>query len=230
MYSTNVKMAIIVHSLNFLQQETAFMETLLIGIAGGTGSGKTTVAKAIGRELSNEEVIIIHQDMYYLDNSHLPMEEREKINYDHPDAFDNELLIHQLKELREGREIHRPIYCFTTHTRLAETVLVKPKQVVIIEGIMVLVHPEVRNLLDIKIFVDTDADVRFIRRLSRDIKERGRSVQSVIDQYLRIVRLMNLEFVEPSKRYANLIVPEGGFNKVAIDLIVTKIRSILREK
>ena len=157
------------------------------------------------------------------------MEEREKINYDHPDAFDHALLLRQLKDLREGRSIQRPIYCFTTHTRLGETVRIKPTHVVILEGIMALVDPEIRKLMDIKIFVDTDADVRFIRRLSRDIKDRGRSVQSVIDQYLRVVRLMHLEFVEPSKRYADIIVPEGGFNTVAVDLIVTKIRSILDE-
>jgi len=202
---------------------------MLIGIGGGTGSGKTTVAKAIRRDLSEEEVVIISQDMYYLDNSHLPMEEREKINYDHPDAFDHGLLMQQLSDLRQGGSINRPVYCFTTHTRLAETILIKPTQVVILEGIMALVDSDIRKLLDIKIFVDTDADVRFIRRLSRDIKDRGRSVQSVIDQYLRVVRLMHLEFVEPSKRYADIIVPEGGFNMVAVDLIVTKIRSILNE-
>ncbi len=205
------------------------MNTKLIGIGGGTGSGKTTVAKEIRRDLSEEEVVIISQDMYYLDNSHLPLKEREKINYDHPDAFDNSLLIRHLSDLKEGRSIQRPIYCFTTHTRLAETLLIKPCHVVILEGIMALVDPNVRNLLDIKIFVDTDPDVRFIRRLTRDIKERGRSVQSVIDQYLRIVRLMHLEFIEPSKRYADIIVPEGGFNKVAIDLFVNNIRSILNE-
>ncbi len=200
-----------------------------MGIGGGTGSGKTTVAKAVRRELSGEEVIILSQDMYYLDHSHLPMEKREKINYDHPDAFDNTLLVRHLTDLREGREIHRPIYCFTTHTRQNETLLIKPAQVIILEGILVLANPDVRNLLDVKIFVDTDADVRFIRRLSRDIKERGRSVQSVIDQYLHVVRLMHMEFVEPTKRFADIIVPEGGFNKVAVDFIVTKIRSILNE-
>jgi len=205
------------------------MERMLMGIAGGTGSGKTTVAKAIRRQLSEEEVVIISHDMYYRDNSHLSMDEREKINYDHPDALDNDLLIKQLKELRGGKIIQRPIYSFTSHTRLNETVPIKPADVIIVEGILVLAHPELRNILDIKIYVDTDPDVRFIRRLSRDIKERGRSVQSVIDQYLNIVRLMHMEFVEPSKRYADIILPEGGFNKVAVDLIITKIRSILNE-
>lgn len=205
------------------------MERMLMGIAGGTGSGKTTVAKAIRRQLSEEEVVIISHDMYYRDNSHLSMDEREKINYDHPDALDNDLLIKQLKELRGGKTIQRPIYSFTSHTRLNETVPIKPADVIIVEGILVLAHPELRNILDIKIYVDTDPDVRFIRRLTRDIKERGRSVQSVIDQYLNIVRLMHMEFVEPSKRYADIILPEGGFNKVAVDLIITKIRSILNE-
>jgi len=205
------------------------MERMLMGIAGGTGSGKTTVAKAIRRQLSEEEVVIISHDMYYRDNSHLSMDEREKINYDHPDALDNDLLIKQLKELRGGKTIQRPIYSFTSHTRLNETVPIKPADVIIVEGILVLAHPELRNILDIKIFVDTDPDVRFIRRLTRDINERSRSVQSVIDQYLNIVRLMHMEFVEPSKRYADIILPEGGFNKVAVDLIITKIRSILNE-
>ncbi|MBN1900516.1 uridine kinase [Candidatus Sumerlaeota bacterium] len=206
------------------------LKGMLIGIAGGTGSGKTTVAKAIRREIPEEDVIIISQDMYYRNNAHLPLEEREKINYDHPDAFDNKLLFKHLSDLKKGKEIQRPVYCFTTHLRLSEKVLIKPAHVIILEGIMVLVNPAIRNLLDIKIFVDTDADVRFIRRLSRDIKERGRSVQSIIDQYLHVVRLMHMEFIEPSKRFADVIVPEGGFNMVAVDLIVTKIRSILDEK
>jgi len=205
------------------------MERMLMGIAGGTGSGKTTVAKAIRRQLSEEEVVIISHDMYYRDNSHLSMDERERINYDHPDALDNDLLIKQLKELRSGKTIQRPIYSFTSHTRLNETVPIKPADVIMVEGILVLAHPELRNILDIKIYVDTDPDVRFIRRLTRDINERSRSVQSVIDQYLNIVRLMHMEFVEPSKRYADIILPEGGFNKVAVDLIITKIRSILNE-
>lgn len=205
------------------------MKRMLMGIAGGTGSGKTTVAKAIRRQISEEEVVLISHDMYYNDNSQLPLAEREKINYDHPDALDNDLFVKHLIALREGCEIQRPIYNFNTHTRMAETVLVKPAHVIIVEGILVLAHPELRKLLDIKIFVDTDPDVRFIRRLTRDIKERGRSVQSVIDQYLNVVRLMHMEFVEPSKRFADIIVPEGGFNQVAVDIIITKIRSILNE-
>jgi len=205
------------------------MKRMLMGIAGGTGSGKTTVAKAIRRHISEEEVVLISHDMYYNDNSHLSIEKREKINYDHPDALDNDLFIKHLIALRDGCEIQRPIYNFSTHTRMAETILVKPAHVIIVEGILVLAHPELRKLLDIKIFVDTDPDVRFIRRLTRDVKERGRSVQSVIDQYLNVVRLMHMEFVEPSKRFADIIVPEGGFNQVAVDIIITKIRSILNE-
>lgn len=205
------------------------MNGMIMGIAGGTGSGKTTVAKMIRKQLSEKEVVILSQDMYYLDHSDLSLEEREKINYDHPDSFDTSLLMRHLQILKDGRPIQRPIYCFTTHTRLNETVKIKPAQVIIIEGIMLLAQPEMRDMLDIKIYVETDADVRFIRRLSRDLKERGRSVQAIIDQYLNLVRLMHLEFVEPSKKYADVIVPEGGYNQVAVDLIVTKIRSILNE-
>lgn len=205
------------------------MKRLVIGIAGGTGSGKTTVAEAIVKELNEKDAVIIGQDAYYLDRSDLPPEEREKINYDHPDAFDNELLIKHIRELRQGKSIQRPIYDYITHTRLKETVLIPPARIIIIEGIMVLVDPNLREELDIKIYVDTDPDVRFIRRLTRDIKERGRTMESVIRQYLDVVRLMHLEFIEPSKRFADIIVPEGGFNKVAIDIIVAKIKSVLSE-
>lgn len=204
-------------------------KSMLIGIAGGTGSGKTTVAKMVRQNLPMDSVVIISQDMYYRDNRHLPFEKREKINYDHPDAFDNDLLVKHLTDLKNGKTIERPIYCFTTHTRLNETMMVQPAHVIILEGIQVLVNEAVRDLLDIKVYVDTDPDVRFIRRLSRDIKERGRSVQSVIDQYLNVVRLMHMEFVEPSKRNADIIIPEGGYNRVAVDFIVTKIRSILAD-
>ncbi len=203
------------------------MKRLIIGIAGGTGSGKTTVANAIVQELNEKDAVIIGQDCYYLDRSDLPPEEREKINYDHPDAFDNELLIKHIKALREGKRIERPIYDYKTHTRSKETVTIHPAKIIIIEGIMVLVNPQLRELMDIKIFVDTDPDVRFIRRLTRDINERGRSIESVIKQYLDVVRLMHLEFVEPSKRYADIIVPEGGFNRVAVDIITAKIKSVI---
>lgn len=203
---------------------------MIIGIAGGTGSGKTTVANAIVEQLTKQEVVIISQDCYYLDRSDLPPAEREKINYDHPDAFDNRLLISHLSQLLAGKPIARPVYSYVTHSRLEETVTIQPVRVVILEGIMVLVDPDLRKLMDIKIYVHTDPDVRFIRRLVRDIEERGRSVNSVIQQYVNVVRLMHMEFVEPSKRYANIIVPEGGYNEVAVDIIVTKIKSILKEE
>ena len=203
---------------------------MIIGIAGGTGSGKTTVGNAIIDQLNQKEIVIISQDCYYLDRSDLPPAEREKINYDHPDAFDNRLLISHLKQLMAGKPVERPVYSYVTHSRLKETVTIQPVRVVILEGIMVLVDPNVRELMDIKLYVDTDPDVRFIRRLTRDIEERGRSVNSVIQQYVNVVRLMHMEFVEPSKRYANIIVPEGGYNEVAVDIIVTKIKSILKEE
>lgn len=200
---------------------------LLVGIAGGTGSGKTTVAKAIIREMKNEKVAIIPLDSYYKDRNDLTFEEREKINYDHPDAFDFDLLIKHLEDLKNDKVIQRPVYSFTNHTRLPETTPVGPAKITIIEGIMVLGWKPLRDMLDVKIFVDTDADVRFIRRLTRDIQERGRSVQSVINQYINIVRMMHEEFVEPSKRYADIIVPEGGFNTVAVKMISTNLKSIL---
>jgi len=203
---------------------------LIIGIAGGTGSGKTTVAKAIVRELKDERISIIHQDSYYRDQSHLPLEERIKTNYDHPDAIDKQLLIQHLRELLVGRAIEKPIYDFKNHTRAAQPERIIPGDVVIIEGIFTLEDPELRNLMKIKLYVETDADIRYIRRLRRDINERGRSVDSVIDQYKGIVRPMHLQFVEPSKRFADIIIPEGGFNKVAIDLIVTAIREYQRKK
>jgi len=206
------------------------MKRMIIGIAGGTGSGKTTVGNAIIDQLNQKEVVIISQDCYYLDRSDLPPDEREKINYDHPDAFDNRLLISHLKQLMAGKPVERPVYSYVTHSRLKETVPIQPVRVVILEGIMVLVDPNLRELMDIKLYVDTDADVRFIRRLTRDIEERGRSVNSVIQQYVNVVRLMHMEFVEPSKRSANIIVPEGGYNEVAVDIIVTKIKSILKEE
>ncbi|MGB9690718.1 MAG: uridine kinase [Candidatus Sumerlaeaceae bacterium] len=202
------------------------MKRMLLGIAGGSGSGKTLVAKSIG-EAVGRQVVVIGQDSYYLDHSELPVEERAKINYDHPDAFDTPLLVEHLSKLRRGEPIAMPIYNYAMHARLNETIRVEPAPIIIVEGILVLAIPAIRELLDVKIFVDTDADVRFIRRLSRDVKERGRSLQSVVDQYLNVVRLMHLEFVEPSKRYADIIVPEGGYNKVAIDFIVTKLKTLL---
>lgn len=202
------------------------MKRMLMGIAGGSGSGKTLVARSIGEALG-ERVVILGQDSYYLDRSDLPYEQRCQINYDHPDAFDTQLLIEHLQALARGEAIEMPVYDYATHLRLPETVHIDPSPVIIVEGILVLAIPALREQLNVRVFVDTDADVRFIRRLSRDLRERGRTVESVIGQYMDIVRLMHLEFVEPSKRYADIIVPEGGYNRIAIDFIVTKLRTLL---
>jgi uridine kinase len=206
------------------------MERLVIGIAGGTGSGKTTVAKEIHSRLKGQSFLRLGQDSYYLDRSELPPEERSKINYDHPDAFDNALMVEHLEALRRGEAIEAPVYNFVTHTRSHETEHIEPARVIVVEGIMTLVDAALRKRFDIKIFVDTADDVRFIRRLSRDVKDRGRSMQSVIDQWLKVVRLMHREFIEPSKRYADLIIPEGGFNRVAIDVILAKIWTTLEQQ
>jgi len=202
--------------------------TLLIGIAGGTGSGKTTVAQRIQEYFRGAQIVVLPQDAYYKDQSHLPMEERVKVNYDHPDAFDTELLIHHLQALKQGEAIEMPVYDFKTHTRSPKTIRINPGDVIILEGILVLHDPRIRNLLDIKIFVDTPDDIRFIRRLTRDIRERGRTLESVIQQYLSTVRPMHLEFVEPSKAFADIIIPEGGFNDVAISVLISTIERHLR--
>ncbi|OEF98908.1 uridine kinase [Vulcanibacillus modesticaldus] len=203
---------------------------VVIGVTGGTGSGKTTVAKRILQSFPDQEVLMIEQDSYYKDQSHIPFEERIKTNYDHPLAFDNDLFIKQLKDLLNYKPIEKPIYDYTRHTRKTETIRVEPADVIIIEGILVLEDKRLRDLMDIKIFVDTDPDVRIIRRLVRDISHRGRTMESVIDQYLSVVRPMHLRFIEPTKRYADIIIPEGGENVVAIDLLVTKIKTILEER
>ncbi|MFK3938485.1 uridine kinase [Alkalihalobacillus sp. NPDC078783] len=203
---------------------------IIIGVAGGTGSGKTTVAKEIFRQFNEQSIVLIEQDAYYKDQSHLSMEERLQTNYDHPLAFDNELLLHQLEQLTNQKAVQKPIYDYANHTRSDEMIPIEPKDVIILEGILILEDEKLRNMMDIKLFVDTDADIRIIRRLSRDIKDRGRSIDSVIDQYTNVVRPMHLQFIEPTKRYADLIVPEGGQNKVAIDLMVTKIRAIIEAK
>ncbi len=203
------------------------MDPIIIGIGGGTGSGKTTVAKEVRKHFPEQSVVILHHDSYYVDRSDLPPASRENINYDHPDSFDNELLLFQLNELRAGRAVEKPIYDFGTHTRRKETITVRPARIVLLEGILVLAEDVLRESMDIKLYVDTDADERFIRRLRRDIADRGRTVDQVIDQYLKTVRPMHLQFVETSKRYADVIIPEGGQNRVAVDLIVTKARDIL---
>lgn len=199
---------------------------MIVGIAGGSGSGKTLVARSIGEAL-NQRIAMLGQDSYYLDLRHLSFEERTRINFDHPDAFDHELLIRHVKQLAGGQAVEMPVYDYASHYRLKETVRVEPAPVIVVEGILVLAIPALREILDVKVFVDTDADVRFIRRLARDIKERGRTPESVINQYLEVVRPMHLEFVEPSKRYAHIIVPEGGYNTVAIDFLAAKLRTLL---
>jgi uridine kinase len=204
------------------------MNCTIIGIAGGTASGKTTIAKKI-HELSQSlgSVVVLRLDDYYKDLSHLTFEERKKYNYDHPSAYDSDLLVKQLMMLKDGIPISRPTYDFVAHNRSQEVKLIEPVNVIIVEGIMIFTIPELRQMFDIKLFVQTPDDLRFIRRLKRDIYERGRSIDSVIDQYLTTVRPMHLEFVEPSKQYADLIIPEGGENKVAIDIIAVKIANIL---
>ena len=201
------------------------MPPFIIGIAGGTGCGKTTVAKNIAKSLKGKRAVIIPQDAYYRDLGHLNLEERKKFNFDHPSAFDNQLLLEHLVCLFRGEAIQMPVYSFYDYTRKEETRLVEPADIIILEGIMVLEEQEIRDKLDIKIYVDTDSDERFIRRLIRDTRERGRSLSSVVEQYLNRVKPMFLQFVEPSKRYADIIIPQGGLNKVAIDLIASKINA-----
>ena len=203
---------------------------VIIGIAGGSGSGKTTVALRVREACPGKTIQIIHHDSYYLDNSALPLEQRAQINYDHPNAFETSLLVEHLKELQRGRTVQVPRYDYGIHSRLQETEACEPADIVFIEGILVLESAELRDLMDIRLYVDVDADERVLRRLRRDTRDRGRTVESVIDQYLTVVRPMHLQFVAPSKRYAHIIIPEGGHNKVAIDLIATKILNIIRER
>ncbi len=203
------------------------MQPLLIGIAGGTGSGKSTVARKIAEGLPPNSVGIIDHDSYYRDHSELDAEARAHLNYDHPDALDNDLMVRQLEELRAGRAVEIPIYDFKTHARLRERRPLEPTRIVIVEGILVFVEERVRRLLDVKIFVDTDADIRVFRRIRRDLEQRGRTFQSIREQYYTTVRPMYLQFVEPSKRWADVIIPEGGDNHIAIDLVLGKLRHVL---
>lgn len=207
------------------------MISTIIGIAGGTASGKTTVARKIfTMSQSLGSVVVIKLDDYYNDNSHLTLEQRRLINYDHPSSYDSQLLIKHLKMLRSGQSVDKPTYDFVEHNRAKATERIDPADVIIVEGIMIFAIPELRKLFDIKLYVHTPDDVRFIRRLTRDVNERGRSVDSVINQYLTTVRPMHLEYVEPSRVYADLIIPEGGQNEVAIDIIATKIADIMQQK
>ena len=198
----------------------------VIGVAGGTGSGKTTITNSIA-ERFGDEVTVISQDSYYRAHHDMPFEERTKLNYDHPDAFENELLIAQLKELKAGHAIEEPVYDFAKHDRSSETVPVTPSRVIVVEGILIFCDPALRDLMDIKVYVDTDADVRILRRILRDVEERGRSLSSVIAQYLTTGKPMHEAFVEPSKKYADIIIPVGGENQVALEMLVNQIRAHL---
>jgi uridine kinase len=208
-------------------RKSAMVINLIIGISGGTGSGKTTVANRILETVSAKDVVFIQQDSYYRNLKDLPLDYRQLANFDHPDAIDNDLLVHHIKKLKAGEPVELPIYDFRTHTRLNDTLRIEPKPIVIVEGILIFSDPRLLEQMDVKVFVDTPDDVRFIRRLKRDLAERGRTVDSVIEQYLATVRPMHMQFVEPSKRYADVIIPEGGHNLVSIDLISGKIRERL---
>lgn len=201
-------------------------ETIVIGMAGGTGSGKTTMANKI-RDAFQEDVAMLCHDYYYRSNAHLPFDERIKLNYDHPNAFETDLLIEHVKQLKNGKTIKHPVYSFVEHTRLEETVEVKPAKVIIVEGILIFENQELCDLCDIKVFVDTDADVRILRRLTRDVKERGRDIDSVISQYLTTVKPMHEQFVDPSKKRADVIIPEGGHNSVALEMLLERIRNFI---
>lgn len=206
------------------------MKPFLIGIAGGTGSGKTTVARRIYDSLHLDSAVFIDHDSYYRDLSHLSLEERAGVNFDHPNSLNNDLLIAHLTDLVEGRAIDKPVYDFARHTPAPETIRTHPRGVILVDGILLFAEPRLREMFDLRIFVDTDADVRFIRRLRRDLEERGRSLDSVIEQYLTTVRPMHFEFVEPSKRYADVIIPRGGQNRAGIDVVAARIRERLTEK
>lgn len=201
---------------------------LVIGIAGGTGSGKSTVAKVIIDRVGANHIALLPHDAYYKNLAQLEPAQRALINFDHPDSLETSLLVNHIKALKDYQAIELPVYDFKTHTRTAETIHIEPQPVILVEGILILAEPGLRELFDVKIFVDTDADIRFIRRLERDIAERGRTSASVIHQYMATVRPMHLEFVEPSKRYADVIIPEGGLNTVAMDMVVARIESLLR--
>lgn len=208
---------------------TADFQAFVIGVAGGTGSGKTTVSRRIWEAIGRERIAYIQHDNYYKDQSHLTPEQRALTNYDHPDSLETSLLVEHLKALRAGRPVDIPVYDFSIHNRSKQTLRIEPAKVILVEGILIFVEPTLREMMDMRIFVDTDADIRFIRRLRRDMVERGRTLDSVVKQYLATVRPMHLEFVEPSKRYADIIVPQGGDNRVAMEMIVSRIRAVLNE-
>jgi uridine kinase len=199
---------------------------LVIGVAGGSGSGKTTVVRRIVESVGDEHVTVLEHDRYYRDRNDLRLEERAALNYDHPDALETDLMVAHLRALREGRSVEVPVYDMARYARKAVTETKVPRRAIIVEGILIFTDAALRELMDIKVFVDTDADTRFIRRLRRDVAERGRTMESVIEQYVATVKPMHLEFVEPSKRYADIIIPQGGYNTVAIDMLLTLIRSL----
>lgn len=202
-------------------------DVIVIGIAGGTGSGKSTLVKKIKEEFNDRTTIISH-DFYYKQHSDISFEQRKKLNYDHPDSFDTDLMIEHIRQLAAGQAIQRPVYDFTIHNRVDETVTVRPAKVIIVEGILIFENKELRDMFDIKLFIDTDADVRIIRRILRDVSERGRTLESVVNQYLTTVKPMHEQFVEPYKKYADIIIPEGGYNQVAIEMVNHRIHSLLK--
>lgn len=202
-------------------------DVIVIGIAGGTCSGKSTLIKKIKEEFGDAITMLSH-DFYYKAHNDIPFEERKKLNYDHPDSFDTDLMIGHIKQLINGESIERPVYDFTIHNRIDETVTVKPSKVIVVEGILIFENKELRDMCDIKVFIDTDADVRIIRRIVRDVHERGRTLDSVVTQYLTTVKLMHEQFVEPSKKYVDVIIPEGGYNKVALEMLNERIHALLK--
>ena len=206
------------------------MKVTVIGVAGGTGSGKSTLVKRLQEAFQEEEVVTLCHDYYYKAHPELTYEERTKLNYDHPQAFDTQMLVDHIRALKNNVPVERPIYSFVEHTRMAETVCVKPSKVIIVDGILIFENKRLRDLMDIKVFVDTDADLRLARRILRDVCDRGRTMQSVIEQYTTTVKPMHEEFVEPSKKYADVIIPEGGFNSVAVEMLIQSIRSLIAHK
>lgn len=203
------------------------MNITIIGVAGGSGSGKSTLVRRLQEAFGEEDVSTLCHDYYYKEHTNLSYEQRTQLNYDHPEAFDTDMMIEHIKSLKQNKTIERPVYSFVEHNRMTERITVKPSKVIIIDGILIFENRELRDLMDIKVYVDTDADVRLARRILRDVCNRGRSMESVIEQYLSTVKPMHEEFVEPSKRYADVIIPEGGFNSVAVDMLIQSIRALI---
>lgn len=206
------------------------MKVTIIGVAGGSGSGKSTLVSKLQEAFADSDVSTLCHDFYYKEHSEMSHEERTRLNYDHPQAFDTDMMVEHIKMLKANTSIERPVYSFVDHNRTSETIPVKPSKVIIVDGILIFEHKELRDLMDIKVFVDTDADVRLARRIMRDVRQRGRSMESVIDQYITTVKPMHEEFVEPSKKYADVIIPEGGFNSVAVKMLIQNIRSLIDAK